>query len=381
MVKVLHLINYPGRGGSERYILTLAEKLHNKECIFYLGYSQDGPMLEEVRKLGIKACNIPMSSPYDLRAAKMVKDICRDFSIDIVHTHFLRENYISVFSKVMGNKAAVINTNHLLTSKGLVLKLSNRFMTRLNDRLIAVSSAVVEQMLAEGIKPEQVKLIYNGVDIGYWKGKRGSRVRKELNIDRNDFVVTSIARFAEEKGHVFLLEAIKVFQKTFLQDPEVMPRKVRFVLVGEGELFEECKKLAAMMGIYNDITFTGFRSDIKSILYDSDLFVSHSESEALGLSILEALCCKLPVVASNSGGPSEIVNEENNCGLLVEYGDVEGMAEAIYKFVTNKKFYTTCKANAYKTVEEKFNLDKTAEETYNLYKEVGGRQEARGERK
>jgi glycosyltransferase involved in cell wall biosynthesis len=368
MINVLHLINYPGQGGSEKYIISLAERLHDKECLFFLGYSMEGPMIEQVRKLGIKALNISMSSPFDFRAAKILKDVCEEFAINIIHTHFLRENYVSIFSKIMGNKAAVINTNHLLTEKNLFLKLSNRLMALKNDGIIAVSNAVREQMIKEGINPKSISLIYNGVDVNYWKGRRNYRIRREFNIDRNDFLIVSIARFTEEKGHVFLLEAIKAFKKSFIPDDERIPGKVRFMLVGDGELLDECKEFAKMLGVSDDIIFTGFRSDIKKILHGSDLFISHSESEALGISILEALCSQLPVIAAKSGGPAEIVNEKSNCGILVEYGDVDALAEAIIKFVTDKKFYKECKDNALITVEEKFNLDKTVQETYNLYK-------------
>jgi glycosyltransferase involved in cell wall biosynthesis len=372
MINVLHLINYPGQGGSERYILSLAEKLHNRECRFYLGYSMEGPMLEQARELGIMTLNIPMSSPFDFRAAKMLKDVCEEFSVDVVHTHFLRENYVSIFSKIMGNKSSVINTSHLLTKKSLFLKLSNRVMTLKNDGIIAVSNAVRKQMIKEGINPKGIELIYNGVDVDYWKGRRDYRVRREFNIGRNDFLIVSIARFAEEKGHIFLLEAIKMFKKSFIPDGEKDSGKVRFILVGDGELLDECKKFAEMLGVSDDIIFTGFRNDIKSILHGSDLFISHSESEALGISILEALCSQLPVIAAKSGGPVEIINEGSNCGILVEYGDVDALTEAIIKFVTNKKFYKECKDNTLVTVEEKFNLDKTAQETYNLYKRCLG---------
>ena len=111
----------------------------------------------------------------------------------------------------------------------------------------------------------------------------------------------------------------------------------------------------------------GYRSDIKTILYDSDLYVSHSKSEALGIAILEALACGLPVVATSAGGPSEIVNEDSKCGVLVDYGDAEGFAAALLKFITDREFYVACKENAPATVRKKFNLDETAQQTYNLY--------------
>ena len=369
MINVLHLINYAGKGGSEKYILSLAEKLNKKQCTFYLGYSEEGPLIGQMREIGIDAFHIPMKCPYDLRAAKMIKDVCREFSIDVLHTHFLRENFVSILSKLIGNKAAVINTRHMLDSGGLFVKFAGNIFTMFDDRLIAVSNAVKEQMMSEGVDGRLINVIYNGVDPDYWKGRRNYRIRQEFGISREDFVVASVARFTEEKGHFFLLEVIKFFRRLYSQYGKGGADRFKFILAGDGERLEECKSFAKMLGVSDAVIFAGYRNDMRNILHCSDLFVSHSKREALGISILEALGSGLPIVATDSGGPSEIINSENRCGIIVEYGDIEGFSEALLKFATDRNLYNACRENAYKTVAEKFNLDKTARETYNLYAE------------
>lgn len=367
MLNVLHLINYPGKGGSERYILSLAEKLHDNKCKFYVAYSEDGPMLRQVRKLGIKTFKIAMKSPYDFKAAWQVKKLCRELSIDIVHTHFLRENYIGVLSKLLGNRVVLVNTGHLLAKKNILVKFTDLLFSAATDEIIAVSKAVRDMLVSQGIRPSKISVIYNGVDLDYWKGERSLKAREDFEIGDQEFVVTSVARFSEEKGHIFLMEAIKQFLKMRKKSDKGFAKKVRFLLVGDGENLEHCKGLAGMMGISDSVIFAGFRKDVRSILHSSDLYVSHSMSEALGISILEAMACGLPVVATNSGGPSEIINAENNCGILVECGDTDGFAAAIHKIVNDTELYNTYRENAIKIVEKEFNLDNTAESTYNLY--------------
>ncbi|MGI6776489.1 MAG: glycosyltransferase family 4 protein [Acetivibrionales bacterium] len=367
MLNVLHLINYPGRGGSERYIVSLAEKLHNKKCRFYLAYSEEGPMIDVLKQLGVEVFNIQMKNPYDFKAAKSVKSICKQLSIDVVHTHFLRENFISVFSKLMGNRVVLVNTIHLFAKNNLLINISSFLLNIFVDRTIVVSNSLKKQISALGLSSRRIDVIHNGVDIDFWKGRRSLRARKKLGLDSSDFVITSVARFSEEKGHIFLLEAIKVFKKIARYNKDKIPNNVKFLLAGEGELLEECKGFAKALGVADCVIFTGYQENIREILHASDLYISHSKFETLGISILEALACRLPVVATNSGGPSEILTEENACGLLVDYGDTEGFAGAIGKFITDKGFYKKCRNNAFRTVEEKFNLDKTVEETYNLY--------------
>lgn len=366
MLNVLHLIHYMGGGGTESYIYSLAKKLHNNKCRFYIAYSIPGPGLLLFKNMEIDTIQFDMNSPYDFKAIKALKELCEKLSIDVIHTHFLRENYISVLSKIIGNKAAVINTSHVLYQNKKSVMFTNRFITRHNSKIIAVSNAVKEHLIKEGIRSKKIQVIYNGIDMDYWSMEREFGIRQEFSIDNDDFVIVSVARFSDEKGHHFLLETIALL-KELIDAEKIKYPKIKFLLVGDGELLCQCKGLAINLGINEDVIFTGHRTDIKSILRNCDLFVCHSKSEALGISILEALACGLPVIATDSGGTNEVINNNTDCGILVDYGDKEGLARAIIKLVLDKALYEKYKENGYSTLIEKFNLDKTAEETHALY--------------
>lgn len=366
MLNILHLINYMGGGGTENYIYSLAKKLHNNKCKFFIAYSKLGQALELFEDMGIETMQLNMHSPYDIKAANDLKALCKRLSIDVIHTHFLRENYISILSKIMGNKVLLINTNHMLTDNNGMTIFTNKLMTLFDYKIIAVSNAVKEKLIREGVNPSKIKLIYNGIDIDYWRGGKEIGLRKEFGIDNDEFVIVSVARFSEEKGHFFLLETIAAL-KELLNIRGYKNIKIKFLLIGDGKLLCKCKDLAENLGIAKDVIFAGHRTDIKSILKNSDLFVAHSKSEALGISILEALACGLPVIATNVGGTKEIINANTNCGIIVNYGDVESFAKAIIKLLYDKALCEKYIANGYNILEEKFNLDNTAEETYTLY--------------
>jgi Glycosyltransferase len=366
-INVLHLINYPGNGGSEKYILSLADKLHGDRCRFFLAASTDGPMIENVKARAIDIDFIPMKNPFDIRAAFMLKRLCKRLSIDIVHTHFLRENFIGALSKILGNRIALINTVHMMDRKNGLIRTANRIMSNFDDAVIAVSQAVSDIQLEEGISADKLKLIYNGVDITCSNGRVASNFRKANKIGGDEFLITSAARFSEEKGHLFFLEAISRFKATLESQYGTAMPKVKFVLAGEGVLLEECRKRATDMELNDIILFTGYFSNINALLKETDLFISHSTKEALGISILEALACGIPAIVTNSGGTSEIVNETTGCGLLVNNGDVAGLSSAMVRMVTDRVFYSECRSKAVKTVEERFTLDKMAGDTLELY--------------
>lgn len=365
MINVLHLINVTGGGGTESYIYSLAKKLHNKKCKFYLAYSKEGPTLKLFQDLGIETIQIHMDSPYDINAAKELRDICREKSIDVIHTHFLRENYISIISKVLGNKSTLINTRHMLFKNSKSVIYANRLMTSFNHKIIAVSQAVKNNLLEEKVNPKKIELIYTGIDLNNWSHGKNQGFRKEFNIKEDELLIASVARFTEEKGHSFFLHSIASMKNNLIDSKDDI--KYKFVLVGTGKLLEDSIKLAKDLNIYDDIIFTGYRSDINYILRDCDFFVSHSESEAFGISILEAMASGLPVISTDSGGSREIVKVDGSSGILIPYGDEAELTEALLKLLRDKKLRDFYSKNGLNLVHEKFSLDNTIEETYNLY--------------
>lgn len=366
MLNILHLINYAGGGGTESYIYSLAKKLHNDQCKFFIGYSEEGPSIELFENLGIETIKISMNSPYDIKAAKLLAGICKEKSIDVVHTHFLRENYISILSKIFGNKSLLINTRHMLIENSKPIIYANKLMTVLNHKIIAVSKAVESLLLDEAINPDKIQLIYTGIDIQDLVNHKDPTFRNEFHIDDEEFLIASVARFSEEKGHHFLLESISAF-KEMLATNDLQDLKFKFVLVGNGKLLERSKALAHNLGIFDNIIFTGYRNDISDILNDCNLFISHSQSEAFGISILEALASGLPVVTTDSGGTKEIIDKYSECGILVDYGDKNQLATALINLISDKDLLRRYRENGLVLLNEKFNLDKTVKETYNLY--------------
>ncbi|MDI6618672.1 MAG: glycosyltransferase [Clostridiales bacterium] len=370
MINVLHLINYSGKGGTEKYILTLIKNLDKNGCRFYLAYSIKGELIAELEKINIKTFKIPMRSCFDIRAAFLLKKICEKYSVDIVHTHFLRENCISILSKILGNKIKIINTRHMLTENSTLVGFINRISSVYVNRFIAVSNAVKEQLVREGISSSKISMIYNGVNLKYWNGKCEPYIRKELKIDGNDFVVTNIARFTEEKGHSFLFDSIKTFNKK--NEERRDRRNIKFLLAGDGDLLEHFKNITLKEDTYSNVILTGYRKDIKSILDESDLYVSPSKSEAFGISIIEALACGKPVIATDTGGQAEIL-KGNKCGVLVNYGDIDSFCNAMMKFIYDYSFYNTCKLYTVKTVEEHFSDMDSSLNTYKIYEKCIGK--------
>lgn len=362
MIKVLYLLNHAGKAGTERYVQTLIEKLNNKKIKAYFAYNEDGLLVERLKSLGVETYRVEMKNPFDIKAVFDLKRLCKKLDIDLIHTQFLRENYIAMLSRIINPKVKVMYTNHFILENGFPIRLANRIITPLESNIIAVCNRGKDMMVSNGINPKKIKVIFNGVDVKYWSEPIDSTVREEFKIDDDVFVMLCASRFAHDKGHKFLINALYELKK-------MTGRKFKCILSSDGPLLEECKKQVEDMGLTDVVIFTGFRKDIKNLICGSDLYINSSEHEALSFLIIEVLACGVPIIATDMGGNRDIINDETNCGILVQYNDHKGLAEAMIKIMEDRELRQTLSKNALKTVNEKFNLDKVAQETYNLYEE------------
>ncbi len=147
-----------------------------------------------------------------------------------------------------------------------------------------------------------------------------SNLRAKLNFCENDFILIYIAEFIPRKNHVFLLNAIPALR-------EKIPG-LKVILPGKGTLLKEMKKLAVDMEIDDIVRFLGYRKDVADLCQASDVYVSVSLQEGLPVSVIEAMSCGLPVVASDIRGHRDTVAEGEN-GFLFSLGDGEKMCDGV----------------------------------------------------
>ncbi|MCX7711589.1 MAG: glycosyltransferase family 4 protein [Clostridia bacterium] len=359
-MKVLYLLNHAGKAGTERYVYSLIEKLNKKKINAYFAYNEEGLLVEQVKEIGIETFRIEMKHPLDIAAAWKLNKLCKQLGIDLIHTQYLRENYIALLSRFFNPKVKVMYTSHFIMANNFVLRVFNRILTRLEANIISVCNKGKQMLMSNGLDGKKIKVIFNGVDPNFWGDPIESTMRKEFGIDEDAFVFLCGSRFAYDKGHKFLIQSVAELKKT-------TDKKFKCVLANDGPLLEECKQLVKDLDLEGDIIFTGFRKDIKNLIAGSDLYINSSEHEALSFAIIEVLASGLPVIATDMGGNDDIINAETNCGILVQYNDAKGLAASIQKIMGNKELQKNLRKNALKAIQERFNLDKMVEETYNLY--------------
>ncbi len=366
MMKVLYLLNHAGKAGTERYVETLIRHLGGNRVEPYFAYNEPGLLVERLEALGVPTRQITMKSPYDFAAAKALAALCKEWDIDLVHTHYLRENYIAMLAKRYNKKLRVVYTNHFVMANGFVTRLSNRLMDGKQDQIIAVCHEGKRQLIQNGWSGDKIQVLFNGVDLDQWAGE-GSTLRTELGIPADRFVMLCASRFADDKGHAYLMRALHKLK-------ELTDVPFTMLLAGDGELLEPTRALAKELGLTDEqVKFLGFRKDMKNLYKGVDLYVNSSRHEALSFLIIEAMAAGLPCVITNMAGNPDILTCPDQGGLLVTYDDPDSMAQALKTMMTDRALLETCRKNALENVKTRFNIQNLAGETYQVYERAVGR--------
>ena len=360
----------PFKGGAEKQLYLIANFLnpaHFRPIVVQLSPYKFLP-LTNVRLGVLDVFHFPTRRAYSLNGLRQFARLCqlaRREKVDIIHTFFEK-------SEVMGWLAVRLThiANWVTSRRDLGFKRSKifnyifKFTGRDCKRCVAVCRAVKDQMvLQEGIAPEKIDVISNGLDFSpYKQPARIVALRNELGIDDNVALVGMIANFyLEIKGHAYFLKAAqKVLQKV---------ADVEFLLIGDGHLRSRYEKMARDLRIEKKIHFLGKRGDVPAILYSLNISVLSSLSEGFSNTLLESMAAARPVVATRVGGNPEIVID-GTTGYIVPPANSQAMAKAIIDLLQNPEKALAMGAAGKKLVEEKFTIESMVNSYERLYESL-----------
>ena len=390
--RVLFLLNHAGRGGTERYVEILVERLVPARIEAVLAYNEDGPLRERLEARGVECIHLPMASRFDRTAARSLAACCRDKRIDVVHAMFLREHYIAWLARFHGCRAARMATVHLMLDRPAKPPMIwlDRAVYRSMAKVVTVCDRLGMQMKAAyGLDGGKLLTVHNGIvpdpvmpgPFSPASGDDGSAaerfadarrtavqadrdaVRAEFGIAPEAVLFLSAGRFTEEKGMGFLIDAIRAW-------PGGCPRDVRFLLAGDGALRAGIERAVREAGLADAVRFAGHRTDLPRLLRAADAYVSPSRSEALSLSVLEAMDAGLPVLATDVGGTPELVSPEGGNGMLVAYGDITACASGLARLAAEAGLRAAMGERGNRLARTRFTLDAMVERTAALYREI-----------
>lgn len=364
-MNIVHLVSAGVIGGAEKIALQLAASQHemgNSVEIWFL--FNGGPIMVEAERRGLKARNCGMRNGWDMLGALALRRQLSQHRPDVIHVHTFS---IGFFVGLMLRKQAVIVQHEhgcISSSDGWRRKLNNIILRRVvhqADAYIAVSEATKRTLIKTlHIRSDAIRMIPNGVDLSLFEPGRDRRGKKrELGIPDSSLIVGSVGRLVKEKGMDNFLQVAAIIHR---QLPDV-----RFVIAGDGPCRPELTSLIDELKLANFVTLLGMRSDVPELLRTFDLFAMTSNRESFGIALVEAMASGVPVLAFGVDGIPEIINEQ--CGVLVSPGDVEGLASAAISLLRDSARRSMI-AGACRRRAEEYGMQASAAQVNRLYWEI-----------
>jgi glycosyltransferase involved in cell wall biosynthesis len=267
-------------------------------------------------------------------APQQIREVVEQEGYDIVHVHTPVAAFVTRYAlnglRKKG-KPKVIYTAHGFhfhrqgkSLKNAIFLALEKLAGQWTDYLVMINREDEEAAKRYRIVPhERIRYMPGiGVDFKYYNPdaiteSEVGRVYQELGLAAEAPLFLSVAELIPRKRHRDLLQA---FAQLGYPD-------VHLALAGDGRLLEQMQQFAIELGIQKQIHFLGFRRDIPTLIRAADAVILASEQEGLPRCIMEAFCLETPVIGTRIRGSQDLL--EGGCGLLVEVGDVEGLAQAM----------------------------------------------------
>ena len=267
-----------------------------------------------------------MSSPANLRAAKLLRGMMEREHYDLVITHTSLASFFTRWAaRGMKNRPPIVNVMHgyLFTDetpavKKLLLTRAELLTAPQTDLLLTMNAWDTRWAAAHHAAARVEEIPGMGVDLSRFRaaGETRQAMRDRLGLTEGDIALLYPAEFSGRKDQAMLLRAMKR-----------LPPHIKLLLPGSGELLDACRGLAAQLGVADRVQFPGQVHDIPAWLGAADIAVSASRSEGLPFNIMEAMACGRPVLATRSGGMPEYL--EGSQAVLVERPDRAGKRSAV----------------------------------------------------
>ena len=349
---MLHIITRFDKGGSAEntYLTLIGLSRAGYDLVLVTGPSDDSQSgerereavrtnLERAERAGIRIVRIRglvrnMKLGGDLSAFLELLRVVRVEKPRIVHTHTSKAGILGRWAAWLCRVPVIVHTPHGHVFWGYFGPLETKLYVtlekitaRITDRIIALTGQERDDHLRFRVAPpEKFVTIHSGVDLSRFDAALydRSKIRIELDIPPGDLVVGTAGRLTPVKGHVHLIAAAA---KILAVHPDTT-----FVLLGDGELKGRLIEQAEALGLAGKVRFPGWRPDVAAVMSAFDVFALPSLNEGMGRVLVEAMALSRPVVASRTGGITDLVEDGRN-GLLVPPGDSGALADAILRLL------------------------------------------------
>lgn len=376
-LKVLHTTTRLVRGGGvENNIFHTINQLKNDfDFILSSGIDMQENPFEgdpQVKMIVCKSLVNTIHPVKDLKALLFYYRLIKREKIDIIHTHETKASFVTKLAAWLARCPYIIYGLHGVTFNDPMSRLKRKFYILLekstvgvSDIIVAVSQDVITHYHANNIgKNIPYKVVRSGIDMEHFfattfeKATDKKALKAELGFGPETKVICNVGRFSFSKAQRYTIECFARLKKDFPDS--------KLVLIGEGELLEECKKLCRDLNIEQDVLFKGYSKNVPSYLFVSDLFLFTSLREGLPRVIVEAALMKVPVAAFEVEGIREVI-EHDVSGVIVPQYDVVALHDGAKKILSSPALSSAFAQRAFDHVHNEWDAVKMGADIKEIY--------------
>jgi glycosyltransferase involved in cell wall biosynthesis len=328
----------------------------------------DGELRRRVAE-GLDLIPLAPRTEMDLSAAWKFSRLIKRLNPDVIHAHDPHGVAMASFALSLGGSTA--SGPALIASRRVDFHLKGNSLSRWKHRqvdcFVAASEAIRQILLHDGVEADRAVTVHEGIDVEHVVAADPVNVHEAFWLPHQAPVVGNVAALVPHKGQRYLIEAAHLVVQEI---PDA-----RFVILGEGELREQLERQVHDHHLEKHVLLPGFRTDVLGCIKGFDLFVMSSVTEGLGTSLLDAMACSRPIVATTAGGIPEVVEDGVN-GLLVPPRDARALADAIIRALRDPSLRQRFGTAGLARVKARFTVERMVEQTAAVYARVGGRHHA-----
>lgn len=333
-MKIIQVMPEFGLAGAEIMCENLTYELISlgNEVIVVSLYDYHSAITKRMEDRGIRIEYLQKKSGLDLSVILKLKKMFSKEKPDVIHTHRYVMQY-SIPAAILSGVKKRVHTVHNIAQKEntpLARKINKLFYKFANVIPVAISNEIKKTIIEEyKIMNDKIPVIINGIDLE-------KCILKDSYTLNNAIQILHIGRFSEQKNHVGLINAFAKYVKEY-------PNAV-LNLIGDGEKRTQIESLVKSLQIEKNVVFRGLQDNVYEYLKNADIFVLPSLYEGVPMTLLEAMGSGLPIIATDVGGVSDILtNNEEALLIAVDDGAIEN---ALFRFSEDEALREKCGKNA-----------------------------------
>ena len=363
-MKITHVISDSNVGGAGILLSSLISELKN-EFEFEVLLPRGSKLIERLPASSVKITevNTCADKSFDTHDIGKLTRYFKRSAPDVVHTHASLSARVAArlagVSKCLSTRHCAYSTEGMKRIRPMQRIIYNFF----TDITVSTARCATKNLLSEGLTPEKIVTIYNGVRVDKKHDTNADdRLLKKLNIPKGSRIIGSVARLENVKGQDLIIRAASKILSDF--------DDIYFLIIGDGSSAEEYKSLAARLGVRDRVIFTGYVShpeEYQRIFY---LNVNASRgTETSCLAISECMGLGIPTVASDFGGNTEMIEDGKN-GLLFKKDNVFDIEKKIRAVLSSAELHRRLSLGAEEIYADRYSIGKMISQYRDLYRSL-----------